>query len=71
MTRPPDASAPPLPKIGAPAQRALAKAGYTRLDQLAQVTEAELADLHGMGPKALAILRQSMAAAGLSFAKRA
>jgi predicted flap endonuclease-1-like 5' DNA nuclease len=54
--------------IGAPARRALAGAGYTRLDQLAEVTEAELKRLHGMGPKALGVLREALAANGLSFA---
>jgi hypothetical protein len=43
-----------LPKIGAPATRALHNAGYTGLSQLAKVPRAELAELHGMGPKALA-----------------
>ncbi|MEV4693666.1 helix-hairpin-helix domain-containing protein [Micromonospora echinospora] len=42
-----------LPKIGAPATRALTAAGYTTLRQLAGVPRAELARLHGMGPKAL------------------
>ena len=32
--------------IGKPAQRALAPAGYTRLEQLAKVSEAELSKLH-------------------------
>jgi DNA-binding protein H-NS len=40
-------------RIGAPARRALDAAGYTHLEQLAGITEAELAKLHGMGPKAL------------------
>lgn len=53
--------------IGKPAQRALAAAGYTRLEQLAKVSEAELSKLHGMGPKALGILRQALEAEGLSF----
>lgn len=57
-----------LPKISAPAQRALAAAGYTHLAQLTAVSEAELLKLHGMGPKALGILRQALAAQGLSFA---
>lgn len=56
------------PKLAAPAQRALAGAGYTRLEQLTQVTEAELKTLHGMGPKAIAQLRQALAEAGLDFA---
>ncbi|MEU7755200.1 helix-hairpin-helix domain-containing protein [Micromonospora sp. NPDC049171] len=46
-----------LPKIGAPATRALHAAGYTTLRQLAGVPRSELAKLHGMGPKALGILQ--------------
>ena len=57
----------PFPKIGAPATRALAAAGYTRLEQLTKVTEAELGQLHGMGPKALGILRETLKAKGWSF----
>lgn len=57
-----------LPKIGAPATRALAEAGYTRLEQLAGVSEAELMKLHGMGPKAIRILREALHNRGLSFA---
>jgi len=56
-----------FPKIGAPATRALAAAGYTRLKQLTKVTEAELGQLHGMGPKALGILRETLKAKGWSF----
>jgi uncharacterized protein YdhG (YjbR/CyaY superfamily) len=56
-----------LPKIGKPATQALEAAGYTNLKQLTRVTEAELAQLHGMGPKALGILREALKAEGLSF----
>ena len=56
-------------KLAKPAQRALASAGYTRLDQLTTVTETDLAKLHGMGPKALGQLREALAAVGKSFAK--
>jgi hypothetical protein len=56
-----------LPKIGKPATQALEAAGYTNLKQLTGVTEAELAQLHGMGPKALGILREALKAEGLSF----
>ncbi len=56
-------------KLAKPAQRALANAGYTKLAQLTKVTEAELAKLHGMGPKALARLHVALAATGKSFAK--
>jgi uncharacterized protein YdhG (YjbR/CyaY superfamily) len=56
-----------LPKIGAPATRALKAAGYFRLEQLTKITEAEMGQLHGMGPKALGILRESLKEKGLSF----
>ncbi len=57
------------PKLSKPAQRALANAGYTKLGQLTKVTEAELAKLHGMGPKALGQLREALVAVGKSFAQ--
>ncbi len=61
----------PFPKLAAPAQRALAGAGYTSLEQLTKVSEAELSKLHGMGPNALKTLRQALADSGLSFASDA
>jgi hypothetical protein len=57
--------------VGAPARRALAAAGYVRLEQLTQARESELRRLHGMGPKALEALRQALAARGWSFADEA
>jgi hypothetical protein len=56
-----------LPKTSAPAMRALASIGVTRLDQLAEHREPAIATLHGMGPKALAILKEAMALHGLAF----
>jgi len=56
-----------FPKLSAPALRALANAGYTTLEQLTQVTEDDLAKLHGMGPNALAKLREALAAKELAF----
>jgi hypothetical protein len=54
-----------LPRaMGNPARRALEAAGYTRLDQLAGVPARELLALHGMGPKAIAVLREVLAARG-------
>jgi hypothetical protein len=55
--------------IGKPATQALIAAGYTRLDQLTKVTETNLLKLHGMGPKALGILRSTLNARGQSFAE--
>jgi hypothetical protein len=54
--------------ISNPARRALADAGYDRLDQLTPVTAAGLGRLHGMGPKALRVLRDVLHQRGLSFA---
>jgi DNA-directed RNA polymerase alpha subunit len=56
-----------LPKLAAPARRALAGAGYTRLEDLTQVTEAEVMELHGMGSNAMEALRNALAERGLSF----
>lgn len=49
-----------LPKLAAPAHHALAAAGFTQLEQLTQVTEAELLQLHGMGMKGIDSLRQAL-----------
>jgi hypothetical protein len=53
--------------LGRPAQRALAGAGYNSLEQLTEVTEAQLLALHGMGPKAIRLLREALALQGRSF----
>ncbi|MEV4483460.1 DNA-binding protein [Micromonospora coxensis] len=53
---------------GAPATRALAAAGWTRLDQLTEVTERELLALHGVGPKAIGVLREALRQRGLRLA---
>ncbi len=54
--------------IGQPATRALYNAGIQRLEQLSAYTETELLKLHGVGPKALGVLRQALEARGLQFA---
>lgn len=56
--------------IGQPAHRALAAAGYTRLDQLAGRSARELLKLHGMGPKALGRIRAALAERGQSLEER-
>lgn len=55
-------------KLAAPAQRALAAAGYTRLSQIAKLSTTDLLKLHGMGPKALGQLREALKVQGLAFA---
>jgi hypothetical protein len=54
--------------IGKPAQRALVGAGYVRLEQFTKLNQADVLRLHGMGPKALGIIRSALAAKGLAFA---
>lgn len=56
-----------LPKLAAPAVRALQSAGITSLKQLTKVSAEELMQLHGMGKNALATLREALHAQGLSF----
>ncbi|TFD16788.1 DNA-binding protein [Cryobacterium sp. TMT4-10] len=49
-----------LPKVGAPATRALQAARYIELRQLAGLRRSDLAALHGIGPKALGILEAAL-----------
>jgi DNA-directed RNA polymerase alpha subunit len=54
--------------LSKPAQRALSGAGITRLEQLTEMTEAKLLELHGFGPKSIELLRHALTQKGLSFA---
>lgn len=54
--------------LAQPAQRALAGAGIQSLEELANFNQAEIKQLHGIGPNALAQLQRALAAKGLSFA---
>ena len=56
-----------LPKLSAPAHRALAGAGITSLAEVSQHTEAEIAKLHGVGPTIIVALRAALAEKGLAF----
>ena len=54
-----------LPKaIGRPATRALADVGITTLAQVAELSEAELLAMHGVGPKAVRLLGEALSATG-------
>ena len=53
--------------IRAPAARALTKAGYTDLQQLAGVPKSELERLRGVGPKTLSIIQEQLQNRGLSL----
>lgn len=59
-----------IPKLGAPAERALAGAGIKNLKQLSRFSEAEIKQLHGVGPNALVKLHQALAEKGFSFADK-
>ena len=59
----------PLPRsIGAPATRALREVGVTTVEQVATHSAAGLAAIHGVGPIAIARLREAMAEQGLAYA---
>ncbi|WP_456787672.1 hypothetical protein [Cellulomonas sp. P5_C5] len=60
-----DSTAPltPLPReIGGPATAALALEGITTLDDVRDVDLDGLLRLHGVGPKAVRVLREALAA---------
>lgn len=57
-------------KLAKPAKRALTNAGYVRLEQLSKISEADVLELHGMGPKAFEQLRQAMKVKGLTFVNK-
>ncbi len=57
-----------LPRtIPAPARRALLAAGIRTLAQVAEHSRAELLALHGVGPKAIRVLEQSLSASEMAF----
>jgi hypothetical protein len=53
--------------LAKPALRALAGAGFSKLSDLARIRTSDLAELHGMGPKAVALLRDALESEGLAF----
>lgn len=56
-----------IPRIGAPATRALENAGVQGLQELANWSEKDLLALHGMGPRAVGLLREHLADQGVAF----
>jgi len=54
--------------MSAPSLRALAGAKIKTVKQLAKHAEAEIAALHGMGPKGISMLRAALRKQGMSFA---
>lgn len=62
------ASEPMFPAgVAQPAVRALASIGVTKVEQLSKHRESDVAALHGMGPKALGILKTALKTQGKSF----
>lgn len=62
------ASEPRFPAgVAQPAVRALASIGVTKVEQLSKHRESDVAALHGMGPKALGILKTALKTQGKSF----
>jgi hypothetical protein len=57
-----------IPKLPKAAQQALAKAGVTHLEQLAEMTELEVGKIPGIGTVARIQLHEALAAIGMSFA---
>lgn len=55
--------------LARPALRSLAAAGITSTAHFSKITAAELKQLHGMGPKAIELIRQALAEAGIAFRK--
>jgi hypothetical protein len=58
-----------LAELAAPARRALEAAGLTTLAKLSKKTEAQVRELHGMGPNAMTKLRAFLKKDGLTFKK--
>lgn len=57
----------PLPKLAAPAQRALASAGITCLEDIAKFTKEEILNLHGVGKNAIKEINSALQAEDLAF----
>jgi predicted flap endonuclease-1-like 5' DNA nuclease len=55
--------------IGKTAARELALNGITSLGQVADHSKIELLAIHGVGPKAIAILESALAAKGLEYTR--
>lgn len=56
-----------LPKLAAPALRALKSAGIEKLNDMCQFSEKEIIALHGIGKNAFDTLQRAMAESGIKF----
>jgi hypothetical protein len=59
-----------LSQLVAPARRALHNAGITNLQQLRLWKEADLLDLHGIGPSTIPTLKKALKVKGYTLAKK-
>ncbi len=57
-----------LDKLPGPARRAIEGLGLKKVEELARFPEADIAMLHGIGPKALHLMTEELAAIRRSFA---
>lgn len=58
-----------LSALSAPARRALENRGITTLAELAKYTQAEILQLHGMGPASIPKLKKALQEKKLDFKK--
>jgi hypothetical protein len=56
------------PRIGKVARRSLALNGFRDYDDLTRATSRQLLDIHGVGQKAVRILREELGTLGLALA---
>lgn len=56
-----------IPPLGGPAERALAQAGIFNMTQVSRYTEKNISALHGVGPKAINILKAELKKNNLKF----
>ncbi|MFB4161002.1 hypothetical protein ACE1TF_14030 [Geomicrobium sp. JSM 1781026] len=56
-----------LPKIGRAATSALHHAGIYTLEQVSEHTQKEIVALHGVGPKAIRILSETLEEASMKW----
>jgi len=56
-----------MEELSKPAQRAIINSGITTLEDLAALSEKDVAQWHGIGPNALITLRAILDENGLSF----
>jgi len=54
-------------RVMSPAKRALLAAGLHTLAEVSEWRREDLAALHGVGPRALVLIDEAMASAGLSY----